>query len=664
MNMTHLVDTLNDVQRDIVTSQVGHTLVLAGAGSGKTRVLTHRIAWLLKTEQAYPYNILAVTFTNKAANEMRSRINTLLENPAKGLWAGTFHGIAHRLLRTHWQQANLPQLFQILDSDDQLRTVKRTLKTLGLDEKLWVPRKVQNFINERKDQGLRAKDIITEEGEVWLSQMVHIYQAYEESCQRSGMVDFAELLLRCYELLRNHPPLLEHYQQRFQHIHVDEFQDTNTLQYNWLSLLVGKNGNLFVVFDDDQSIYGWRGAKIENIQKIQQDFTNSRLIRLEQNYRSTGTILAAANALIDNNSGRLGKELWTQGKTGKPIVLYAAYTETDEARFIIEQIRAWQGSLQEVAILYRTTAQSRQFEEALLQNRIPYRIYGGLRFYDRMEIKDMLAYLRLLLHSDDDGAFERVVNTPKRGIGNRTVEILRGVARKQSVSLWKAARIVLESKQLKTTARNNLARFLALIEQLVQQIADLPLHKQVEHVKLATGLMEHYQKEANKSDTQRRLDNLDELVNAARQFEPNSLQEISPNPPLSTGGWLRLSDFLDRTALESGEGRGSQFNDCVQLMTLHTAKGLEFDVVFLCGLEEGLFPHKNSFTDSQLDEERRLCYVGITRARQLLYLCYAESRYRYGSRESCEPSRFIDEIPEKLIKAVRCITNRKKRLHR
>lgn len=641
MNISHLTDTLNQAQREAVTAPLGHILVLAGAGSGKTKVLTHRIAWLLETSQAYPYNILAVTFTNKAAHEMRSRINALLKEPTQGLWAGTFHGIAHRLLRMHWQQANLPQVFQILDSNDQLRTVRRIFKTLEIDEKKWSPKKARNFINTSKDEGLRAKDIIADKGNPWLTQMLDIYQAYEETCQRTGVVDFAELLLRTYELLRDNPPLLEHYQHRFLHLHVDEFQDTNAIQYNLLHLLASSQGKLFVVFDDDQSIYNFRGARIENIQHIQEDFTDTRLVRLEQNYRSTGTILAAANELIAKNKERLGKKLWTQDKAGEPVFLYSAYSETDEARFVVEKIQAWQGKRVEVAVLYRTTAQSRQFEEALLQQGIPYRIYGGLRFYDRLEIKDLLGYMRLLLHRDDDSAFERVVNTPKRGIGDRTVEIVRGIARQQGCSMWQAARTVIDAKQLKARASNSLLAFLELIERLSSRLKDLPLHEQLEQVKIASGLVAHYKKDS-KEETQRRLENLDELMNAARQFEQSNKNSASI-----------LTDFIDHAVLEAGEEQGSQFDDCVQLMTLHSAKGLEFKLVFLCGLEEGLFPHQNSLDESNVEEERRLCYVGITRARQYLYICHSESRYHYGRREPSTPSRFIGEIPAELIQEVR-----------
>ncbi len=636
MNISKLNKQLNKEQLSAVTSQLEHILVLAGAGSGKTRCLTYRIAWLIATDKTNPHNILAVTFTNKAANEMRSRIDSLLTEPAKGLWVGTFHGITHRLLRTHWQAANLAKSFQILDSNDQLRIIKRLLKSLAIDDKVFPPKKIQNFINNNKDEGLRAKNLTADENDLWLHQMIEIYQMYEENCQRSDVVDFAELLLRCYEMLRDNPQLLEYYQQRFKFIHVDEFQDTNNIQYKWLQLLTGNTGKLFVVFDDDQSIYAWRGAKVENIQRLQNDFVKTELIRLEQNYRSTSKILDAANVLIANNTDRLGKNLWTKLTIGEPIFLYRAHSEVDEAWFVADQILNWQGSRKEVAILYRTTAQSRQFEEILLQKNIPYRIYGGLRFYERLEIKDILAYIRLSLNHNDDNAFERIINTPKRGIGERTVVTLRSEARQQKISIWQASLNILASGQLKNRAANRLKSFIMLIKDIAS--LNLPLRELIEQVVLRTSLVEHYQK-AGKEEAQTRLENLMELANAAHQFEKQ----------YDTDSSSVLNEFLDHAALEAGD-RQSKSGDCVQLMTLHSAKGLEFEVVFLCGLEEDLFPHQNSLDDFNLEEERRLCYVGITRARRLLYLCHSNSRFRYGERNICRPSRFIEEIPEELIK--------------
>ncbi len=636
MTQSNLLKTLNKAQREAVTAPLGHLMILAGAGSGKTKVLTNRIAWLIETGQAQSSQILAVTFTNKAANEMRERINSLLQEATPGLWVGTFHGIAHRLLRIHWEAAQLPQNFQILDSEDQQRLLKQVIRSLEMDEKVLTPRKAAHFINARKDQALRAKDVVADDN--FSNKMLKIYYAYENACQTSGVVDFAELLLRSYELLRDNPILLEQYQIRFKHLHVDEFQDTNTIQYQWLALLLGKSGKLFVVFDDDQSIYGWRGAKIENIQHLQNNFENTRLVRLEQNYRSTGNILNAANAVIARNQDRLGKELWTKDHAGEPIFIFKAYNETDEAQYVANRIRAWRGKRQDIAILYRTTAQSRVFEESLLQKGIPYRIYGGLRFYERLEIKDTLAYLRLVQHRDDNGAFERVLNTPKRGIGLKTLGMIRELANQQAMSLWQAATHLIATKQLKARAATNLFAFLDLIERLSKKLAELSLDKKIETVKIASGLIEHYKKDT-KQDAQRRLENLEELTNAARQFEETNKNETEI-----------LTAFLDHAALESGERQSGKSNDNVQLMTLHSAKGLEFKVVFICGLEEGLFPHQNSLDELQLEEERRLCYVGITRARNHLHLCHSETRYRYGTRDVCKPSRFLKEIPKELVK--------------
>ncbi len=636
MTQSNLLKTLNKAQREAVTAPLGHLMILAGAGSGKTKVLTHRIAWLIETGQAKSSQILAVTFTNKAANEMRERIDSLLQEPTPGLWVGTFHGIAHRLLRIHWQAAQLPQNFQILDSEDQKRLLKQVIRSLEMDDKVFAPKKAAHFINARKDQALRAKDVVVDDN--YSNKMLKIYYAYENACQTSGVVDFAELLLRSYELLRDNPILLEQYQSRFEYLHVDEFQDTNTIQYQWLALLLGKSGKLFVVFDDDQSIYGWRGAKIENIQHLQNQFENIRLIRLEQNYRSTGNILNAANALIARNQDRLGKELWTKDHAGEPIFIFKAYNETDEAQYVANRILAWRGRRQDVAILYRTTAQSRVFEESLLQKGIPYRIYGGLRFYERLEIKDTLAYLRLVQHPHDNGAFERVLNTPKRGIGLKTLGMIRELANQQGMSLWQAATHLIATKQLKARAATNLFAFLDLIERLSIKVTEFSLDQKIETVKIASGLIEHYKKDT-KQDAQRRLENLEELTNAARQFEENNKNATDI-----------LTAFLDHAALEAGERQSGKSNDNVQLMTLHSAKGLEFKVVFLCGLEEGLFPHQNSLDELQLEEERRLCYVGITRARNHLHLSHSETRYRYGTRDVCKPSRFLKEIPGELVK--------------
>ena len=644
MDVSDLLDPLNDAQRDAVTTPPGPVLVVAGAGSGKTRVLVHRIAWLIRVEGASPYGVLAVTFTNKAAAEMRGRIEQLLGIPVGGMWVGTFHNLAHRLLRTHWREAELPQSFQILDADDQYRLVRRLLKSLELDEAKWPPRQVQWFINGRKEEGLRPQHIDAR-GDMFTAQMLRVYQAYEETCRRAGLVDFAELLLRAHELLRDRADILAHYRQRFQHLLVDEFQDTNSLQYAWLRLLAGERANLFAVGDDDQSIYGWRGARIENIQRFSKDFPGTRILRLEENYRSTRTILAAANALIAHNSGRLGKELWTRGEQGEPILVYAAFNEFDEARFIVERIQRWAEAghrRSEAAILYRSNAQSRVLEEALLTAGMPYRIYGGLRFFERAEIKDTLAYLRLIANPHDDASFERVVNTPTRGIGERTVAAVREQARARQRSMFDASAALIQSSLLPARALSAMNVFIQLIERLTAETSSLDLGEKVEHVIQHSGLLEHYRKEKGEAG-QTRVENLEELVNAARQFQGEEDSELDP-----------LSAFLTHAALEAGEGQAGEWEDCVQLMTLHSAKGLEFPLVFICGVEEGLFPHQMSIEEpGRLEEERRLCYVGITRAERELYLTHAESRRLHGSESYPRPSRFLNEIPAELLQEVR-----------
>ena len=646
MDVSYIIDPLNDAQREAVTADQQPLLVLAGAGSGKTRVLVHRVAWLIQVENISPYGILAVTFTNKAAGEMRSRIEQLVGVPTRGMWVGTFHGLAHRLLRAHWKEANLPQTFQVLDSDDQYRVIRRLLKAMELDESRWPPRQIQWFINARKDEGQRPQHI-DHKGDPFLRQQLAVYQAYEEQCQRSGLVDFAELLLRAHELWLQHPELLAHYQQRFQHILVDEFQDTNTIQYAWLRVLAGGAGRITMVGDDDQSIYGWRGAKVENLMRFERDFPGARTLRLEQNYRSTGVILKAANALIAHNDGRLGKNLWTDGGEGEPIRLYAALNEQDEARFVIDQIQSLidKGAARsDIAILYRSNAQSRVFEERLLQTAIPYRVYGGLRFFERQEIKDALAYLRLCENREDDASFDRIVNQPPRGIGERTLAEIRDRARLDKVSLWAAALGLQQSETLTARARNALGGFFSIIETLADSIAGLELGEQVEHAVDGAALKAHYAKEKGEKG-QARLENLDELVNAAREFEYEADEDEQLEP---------LAAFLSHAALEAGEGQGDQWQDCVQLMTLHSAKGLEFENVFLCGLEEGLFPHQRSVEEAgRLEEERRLCYVGITRARKQLTLSYAEHRRLHGSESYCMPSRFVHEIPAELVDEIR-----------
>ncbi len=644
MDDERLLDNLNDAQRAAVTAPPGSLLVLAGAGSGKTRVLTQRIAWLIHTGQASPYGVLAVTFTNKAASEMRARIEELLQMPARGLWVGTFHGLAHRLLRAHWREAKLPETFQILDSDDQQRIIRRVLKALALDEERWPPRQMQGFINARKDEGLRPQHL-EDRDDPYLRQMLRVYRAYEETCERGGLVDFAELLLRAHELWRDDAAVLAHYQQRFKHILVDEFQDTNAIQYAWLRLLAGSDNKLFAVGDDDQSIYGWRGARIENIQRLTRDYPGAQIVRLEQNYRSSATILSAANALIAHNSGRLGKNLWTSGSRGDPIRVYNAFNDLEEARFVAERIAQWfshGGRYSEAAVLYRSNAQSRVLEAALLQAGIPYRVYGGLRFFERAEIKDALAYLRLIASTSDDASFERVVNLPTRGVGDTTMETVRTIARQRGSTLWSAAQTALAENALSARAANALGGFLKLIETLALEVQNLPLFEQVEQTMQLSGLLEHYRQGKGEKD-QARVENLDELLNAAREFEHEEGDTLAP-----------LDAFLAHAALEAGEGQGGAWEDCAQLMTLHSAKGLEFPLVFLCGMEEGLFPHERSIEEgSRLEEERRLCYVGITRAQRELYLTHAEVRRLHGSESYRLPSRFIAEIPAELVSEIR-----------
>ena len=684
MDVSYLIDPLNDAQREAVCAPPGHYLVLAGAGSGKTRVLTHRIGWLTQAERVPPWAILAVTFTNKAAGEMRARLEALIPGNTQGLTVGTFHGIAHRLLRRHWREAGLPETFQILDSDDQLRLVKRVVAGLGLDDARFPPRQASWQINNWKDEG-RRPDSIEHGNHPVTRTFVQIYQAYEDACRRAGLVDFAELLLRAHELWLKNPAVLEHYQQRWRYLLVDEFQDTNTLQYAWIRVLAGSAGQVFVVGDDDQAIYGWRGAKVENVQQFLRDFPGARTIKLEQNYRSTSNILKAANSVISRNGSRLGKQLWTAGEDGERIALYAAYNEQDEARFVIERIREYiaeHGSAKDCAILYRSNAQSRNFEEQLIQRDIKYRVYGGQRFFERAEVKDALAYLRLTANRHDDAAFERAVNTPPRGIGDRTLDALRRRARGDNTSMWETALTELASgNELAGRAKNAVKAFLALIDEMARTFkplssatsglgegfasanpsapaepplslllgegndASLSLAEQIDHAITHTGLRDFYEKDS-RGNGEARVENLDELVNVASRFEPTQ-EDIE-------AGLSELSAFLSHATLEAGENQGEASDDCVQLMTLHSAKGLEFPVVFLVGMEEGLFPSQRSVDDEgRLEEERRLAYVGITRAREKLFVTHAESRRMHGTEMLARPSRFLGEMPAELIDEVR-----------
>lgn len=645
MDVSFLLDGLNDKQREAVAASLENLLVLAGAGSGKTRVLVHRIAWLMQVEQASPFSIMSVTFTNKAAAEMRGRIQELMEGSTSGMWNGTFHGICHRILRAHYLDANLPEDFHIIDSDDQLRLLKRLIKAQNLDEKHWPPRQAAWFINGKKDEGLRPNNIDTFNDPItktWLQ----VYSAYQEACDRAGLVDFAEILLRCHELLRDKKHIREHYQARFKHILVDEFQDTNNIQYAWLRMMAGPDCKVMIVGDDDQSIYGWRGAKIENIQRFLDEFQEARTIRLEQNYRSTGNILNAANELIVNNTDRMGKELWTDGGEGELISVYSAFNDLDEARFTVNKIKEWQakgGALKDTAMLYRNNAQSRVLEEALIQGGLPYRIYGGMRFFERQEIKDALGYLRLMANRNDDASFERVVNTPTRGLGDKTLETIRFAARDRGATLWETSIALLDEKVLAGRAAGALSRFVELINALEDDTAELPLHEQTDQVIKSSGLFAMYEQEKGEKP-KARIENLEELVTATRQFEkPEEAEEMT-----------MLSAFLAHAALEAGEGQADEFDDAVQLMTLHSAKGLEFPIVFMVGVEEGMFPSQMSAEEAgRLEEERRLCYVGMTRAMEKLYITYAEMRRLYGQDKYHKPSRFIRELPENCVEEVR-----------
>ena len=644
-DLDHRLTTLNPAQHHAVTTPPGHQLVLAGAGSGKTRVLVHRIAFLIQRLDVSPHSILSVTFTNKAAAEMRHRIEDVLGHAPAGMWVGTFHGLAHRLLRAHWKEAGLAENFQILDSDDQQRLVKRVIRDLGLDEQRWPAKQAQWFINGQKDEGIRPQGIQAS-GDLFLATMRSIYEAYEAACARTGVIDFAELLLRALDLWRDNAGLLEHYQRRFRHILVDEFQDTNAVQYAWLRFLAKGGESLMVVGDDDQSIYGWRGAKIENIQQFDSDFADAEIIRLEQNYRSTANILNAANALIANNQGRLGKELRTDVGDGEPLTLYAAFNEHDEARYVVETI---EDSLRkdglkrsEIAILYRSNAQSRVLEEALLREKIPYRIYGGQRFFERAEIKNAMAYLRLLDGRGNDAALERIINVPARGIGEKSIETIREYARAHDVHMWEAIRLMLAVKALPARASGALAGFIELIETLAELVLAMPLHQMTQVVVEKSGLLAYHEAEKGEKG-QARVENLEELVSAARAFENDEDDELTP-----------LQAFLTHASLEAGDTQAAENEDSIQLMTLHSAKGLEFPLVFLVGMEEGLFPHKMSLEEpGRLEEERRLAYVGITRAMQKLVISYAETRRLYGSETYNKVSRFVREIPAPLIQEVR-----------
>lgn len=642
-DVSTILDPLNEAQREAVGAPPGHMRVLAGAGSGKTRVLIHRIAWLIAVEGVSPQSILAVTFTNKAAGEMRARLEPMIRVPARAMWVGTFHGIAHRLLRLHYREAKLPQTFQIIDADDQQRLVRRTLKSLEMDDQRWPPKQMTGFINSCKEAAERPRDL-ADTGDYARAQMIRLYQAYENARESAGLVDFPELLLRAYETCRDDADLLAHYRRRFSHLLVDEFQDTNALQYAWIRLLAGDAGRVFVVGDDDQSIYSWRGARVDNILSFESDFKATHTVRLEQNYRSTGSILSAANGLIRNNVSRLGKDLWTAGVDGEPIDVYAAFNEYDEAQHVITRIQNWLadgGTRADIAILYRSNAQSRVLEERLIAAEVPYRIYGGQKFFERAEIKDALAYMRLLQSRADDAAFERVVNTPTRGIGATTLDRIRSHARAGAMSLWQATADLAENG-LSARAAKSVNAFIALIDALDAEAEGMSLHELAEKVIVATDLKAHHGKGGDEK-AEGRKENLDELISAARAYAPDDDETMD-----------EITQFLAYASLEAGEAQAGAWDDSVQLMTMHAAKGLEFPLVFMVGLEEGLFPHQRSIEDEAgLEEERRLAYVGMTRAMERLHLSHAEVRRLHGSENLCAPSRFLREIPAEYLREVR-----------
>ena len=650
--MSDLLANLNPEQLAAVTLPPQHALILAGAGSGKTRVLTTRIAWLISTGQVGPHGILAVTFTNKAAKEMLARLSAMLPmhfgHSARGMWIGTFHGLCNRLLRAHHREAALPATFQILDSADQLSAIKRLLKNLNVDDEKYPPRELAHFINAHKEQGIRAAQ--AEVYDDYTQRRVDLYAEYDAQCQREGVVDFAELLLRTYELLCRNEPLRRHYQERFRHILVDEFQDTNRLQYAWLKLLAGHDASgaqpdgacQFAVGDDDQSIYAFRGAEVGNMRDLEREFKVANVIRLEQNYRSHGNILDAANALIKNNRGRLGKNLWTDAGAGEPIRVFEGFSDLDEARFIVDEVRELvrEGMhCTQIALLYRSNAQSRVLEHQLIKSEVSYRIYGGTRFFDRQEVKHALAYLRLIANPDDDTAFARVVNFPTRGIGSRSVEALQEAAHRANSSLYNAA------ASLSGKAGASVGNFIRLVESMRNETQGLPLPEVIDHLIEKSGLRQHYLGEKEGGE---RLENLDELINAATSFVQEESDTLA-NPVDADP----LASFLAHASLEAGEHQAGEGQEAVQLMTVHAAKGLEFDVVFITGLEHGLFPHDNSTQERDgVEEERRLMYVAVTRARKRLYLTHAQTRMLHGQTRYCVPSMFLEELPEDLLRKV------------
>ncbi|MFL2753873.1 MAG: DNA helicase II [Gammaproteobacteria bacterium] len=645
MDISYILDDLNPIQREAVTEELPYSLVLAGAGSGKTKVITHKVAWLCKVKEINPLSLMTVTFTNKAAKEMRGRIESILGEQLNQMWCGTFHGLFHRMLKMHWQEAGLAKSFSILDGDDQNRVIKRVIKRMNLDEATWQPRQTQWFINKQKDEGRRIAKLPNKATYVE-EKMADIYLEYQKTCEEEGVVDFAEILLRCHEMLTKNPELLSHYQKRFQHILVDEFQDTNEIQYLLLKQLVGKEGEMTVVGDDDQSIYSWRGAKSSNINRFIKDFKEVKTLKLEQNYRSTTNILSAANAVIRNNPERLGKELWTEKEEGELVKIYRAFNERDEAKFIVDIIKSWldEGrNLSECAIIYRSNAQSRILEDSILRADLPYRIYGGVRFYERLEIKNALAYAKLAIDHENDTAFERIINVPTRGVGAKTMDQIREIAREENSSLWIAAKTFADSAGPKIA--NSLKTFFKLIENFSESAAKKEIEEFFENLIESSNLKNFHGKEPGEKGRSR-VENLEELVSAAAGFF--SIGEDADDER------SQLELFLDQASLDAGENQAEENEDAIQMMTLHSSKGLEYALVFIAGCEEGLFPHKRSAEDPrQLAEERRLCYVGMTRAMERLYLTYAEVRNVYGVDGFSPASRFLKEIPEEFKYEIR-----------
>ncbi len=645
MDISYILDDLNPIQREAVTEELPYSLVLAGAGSGKTKVITHKVAWLCKVKEINPLSLMTVTFTNKAAKEMRGRIESILGEQLNQMWCGTFHGLFHRMLKMHWEEAGLVKSFTILDGDDQNRVIKRVIKKMNLDEATWQPRQTQWFINKQKDEGRRIAKLPNKATYVE-EKMADIYLEYQKTCEEEGVIDFAEILLRCHEMLTKNPNLLNHYQKRFQHILVDEFQDTNEIQYLLLKQLVGNEGQMTVVGDDDQSIYSWRGAKSSNINRFINDFKGVKTLKLEQNYRSTTNILSAANAVIRNNPERLGKELWTEKEEGELVKIYRAFNERDEAKFIVDIIKSWMDegrSLSECAIIYRSNAQSRILEDSILRAELPYRIYGGVRFYERLEIKNALAYAKLALDQNNDTAFERIINVPTRGIGAKTMDQIREAAREENSSLYVAAQNFANSSGPKIA--NSLKIFFELVEKLSESAEKKEIEGFFEELLDNTDLKKFHGKEPGEKGRSR-VENLEELISAAAGFF--SIGEDADDER------SQLEMFLDQASLDAGENQAKENEDAIQMMTLHSSKGLEYSVVFVAGCEEGLFPHKRSTEDpKQLAEERRLCYVGMTRAMERLYLTYAEVRNVYGVDGFSPASRFLKEIPDEFKYEIR-----------